>query len=101
MKWLKEILSAKSGRLSSKRVCGMLGWIIILGSYIYCIVVNQELPDITDILIWAIVALLGVDSVTGALYRDHRTLRRPRHHTPWYGQAQDGVEQEEENNEGD
>jgi hypothetical protein len=40
MKWLKEILSAKSGRLSSKRVCGMLGWLIILGSYIYCIIVN-------------------------------------------------------------
>ena len=100
MKWLKEILSAKSGRLSSKRVCGMLGWIIILVGYIYCIINGQELPGITDILVWAIVALLGVDSVTGALYRDHRTLIRPRHNMPQYGQAQDEVEQEREN-EGD
>ena len=100
MKWLKEILSAKSGRLSSKRVCGMLGWIIILGSYIYCIVVNQELPDITDILIWAIVALLGVDSVTGALYRDHKTLKHP-HNISQYEQTKDQVEQEKEENEGD
>ena len=100
MKWLKEILSARSGRLSSKRICGVLGWLIILGSYIYCIIVGKELPDITDILIWAIVALLGVDSVTGALYRDHKKLsRRPRHMSQ-YGQPQEEVEQEEEN-EGD
>ena len=69
MKWLKEIISASSGRLSSKRVCGVLGWLVILGGYIYCIIVGRELPDITDILIWAIVALLGVDSVTGAFKR--------------------------------
>lgn len=100
MKWLKEILSARSGRLSSKRVCGMLGWLIILGSYIYCIIVGKELPDITDILIWAIVALLGVDSVTGALYRDHKKFSRRPHHMSQYGQPQEEVEQEEEN-EGD
>lgn len=63
-KFLKEVLSARSGQGSSKRICGCLGWLVILGIYIYCTVTQSPSPDFTDFLIGAIVALLGVDSVT-------------------------------------
>ena len=64
MNWLKEILSAKSGQLSSKRVCGGLGWLIILGSFMYCTYSNTEAPTMVNTLIIASTGLLGVDSVT-------------------------------------
>lgn len=63
-KFLKEVLSARSGQASSKRICGCLGWIAVLGIYIYCTMTSKPAPEFTDFLIGAIVALLGVDSVT-------------------------------------
>jgi len=35
-RFLKEMLSGFSGRISSKRVCGVLGWFVCLSSFIYC-----------------------------------------------------------------
>lgn len=61
--FFQQMLSAASGRISSKRVCGVIGWIILLATYITCAVQAQEVPSITDSFLIAIVALLGVDSV--------------------------------------
>lgn len=61
---LREMISASSGYVSSKRVCGVLGWVVILAMYVYCGVTTKPAPEFTDFLIGAIVTLLGVDSVT-------------------------------------
>lgn len=63
---LWEIIEAPSGRLSSKRVCGILGWIVLLIGFLVLLFNTHVAPSFTEFLICAIVALLGVDSVTGA-----------------------------------
>lgn len=63
MKWLREILSAASGRLSSKRVFGGLGFLACIGVLIYCTVKVIQAPDMVDIMLISCMGLLGVDSV--------------------------------------
>lgn len=69
MSKLSEIIQTPEGRFSSKRVCGILGWAVILFSYIYLLVTRQAEPEFTDPLLWAVVTLLGVDSITYAFHR--------------------------------
>ncbi|MDD7755230.1 MAG: hypothetical protein PUJ51_12115 [Clostridiales bacterium] len=35
VKWFKDMLDAKSS-VSSKRFCGVLGWLVSIGVIIYC-----------------------------------------------------------------
>lgn len=37
IKWFKDMLDAKSS-VSSKRFCGVLGWLVCVGVLIYCTV---------------------------------------------------------------
>jgi len=34
--FLKSIFLAKTGTISSKRICGVLGWLVCIGISIYC-----------------------------------------------------------------
>ena len=70
IKFIKEVLSARSGQASSKRICGVFGFVIVLGVYIYCAVTGKEAPTVTDLLLGSIVALLGVDSVTSVFKKE-------------------------------
>lgn len=70
--FLIQMLSAASGRVSSKRVMGCLGWLIILTTYVYYTVTTKQIPEFTDSLIMAIVALLGVDSVANVFKHEER-----------------------------
>nr|DAS31890.1 MAG TPA: hypothetical protein [Bacteriophage sp.] len=36
--FIKSMLMATQGSISSKRVCGVLGWLVCLGICIYCTV---------------------------------------------------------------
>jgi hypothetical protein len=63
------MFTAHSG-LSSKRVCGFLGWICSLGIMIYCTIKNQEAPEITETILFGAVTLLGVDSITSIWKKD-------------------------------
>ncbi len=63
-RFLKEMLSGFSGRISSKRVCGVLGWFVCLSSFIYCTINAIQAPTMVDILLLSCMGLLGVDSVT-------------------------------------
>lgn len=69
MSKLSEIIQTPEGRFSSKRVCGILGWIVILFCYVYLLITKQAEPEFTDPLLWAVVTLLGVDSITYAFHR--------------------------------
>lgn len=59
-----KMLTANSG-LSSKRVCGFLGWIICLFICLYCTILMIPAPEIIDMLFICSTSLLGIDSITG------------------------------------
>ena len=62
--FLRQMITSHSG-ISSKRVCGVIGFIAILFVLIYCNIYNIEAPAMVDNFIYAICLLLGIDSVTG------------------------------------
>ena len=59
-----KMIESHSG-VSSKRVCGFLGWVVCLVIIIYCTINNIEAPEIVSNIIYACLGLLGIDSVTG------------------------------------
>lgn len=70
--FLKSMLSAEKGSISSKRVCGVIGWVVVLFIYIYSVVTSKTIPsDILDLII-ACCALLGLDSVTSIWHKDDK-----------------------------
>lgn len=62
--YLRLIITSHSG-ISSKRVCGCLGFLVIMFSIIFCTVTGTQAPLILETFIWAVCMLLGIDSVTG------------------------------------
>ena len=72
MSKLREVIQTPEGRFSSKRICGILGWIVLLFSYIYILITTQAEPEFTESLLWATVALLGVESITYAFKKGNR-----------------------------
>lgn len=61
--FLLKIISSNTG-ISSKRVCGCIGWLVAICVIIYCTITNQQAPEIMDTFILGIMGLLGIDSVT-------------------------------------
>ena len=60
----KQIIIAHSG-VSSKRICGVLGFLIVIATLIYCTLNCIQAPDMIEPFMYAICLLLGIDSVTG------------------------------------
>lgn len=71
MEWLKEMLSAKSGQASSKRVCGLLGWLVCLGIAIYAVVRATSVPTFCDLVLFTSAGLLGVDTIANAVTKSN------------------------------
>ena len=63
----KQIIISHSG-VSSKRVCGVLGFLIVIAALIYCTLNCIQAPDMIEPFMYAICLLLGIDSVTGVFY---------------------------------
>lgn len=61
---LKSIFQANSGGLSSKRVCGVLGWLVCLVLFVWAFVANKQVPDFGDFIIIASSSMLGIDSLS-------------------------------------
>ena len=61
--FLKSIFLAKTGTISSKRICGVLGWLVCIGISIYCTIKVIQAPVVLNSIIIGSVALLGVDSI--------------------------------------
>lgn len=59
-----KMFTAHSG-LSSKRICGFIGWIVCLFIVIYCTIMIIPAPAITEYLFICSTSLLGIDSITG------------------------------------
>jgi len=62
---VKSIFLATRGSISSKRVCGVIGWLVCLTVLIYCTILTIQAPFFADAVLIATAALLGVDSITG------------------------------------
>ncbi len=62
--FLKQMITSHSG-ISSKRVCGVVGFLVIIFILIYCTVNSIQAPQIVEPFIYAVCLLLGIDSVTG------------------------------------
>lgn len=62
--FLKQVFTSHSG-VSSKRLCGVVGWFVCLGVLIYCAVNVIQAPLMIDTVLLCCMGLLGIDSVTG------------------------------------
>lgn len=63
--FIKEMLTERSSSgVSSKRVAGVLGWLIVLGVAIYCTFARTQAPDIIEVIVWVSASLLGLDNIT-------------------------------------
>lgn len=62
--FVKQMFTSHSG-ISSKRVCGVTGWFVAIGVLIYCTIAVIQAPLMIDTFLICVMALLGIDSVTG------------------------------------
>lgn len=60
--FLIKMLTNGSG-VSSKRVCGAIGFLVICYVVIYCTMTGTSAPALIDTFIYCVVTLLGLDSV--------------------------------------
>jgi len=56
---------ANSGGLSSKRILGVLGYIVCLGLLVASFILEKDVPDFSDMVLIASTSLIGVDSFRG------------------------------------
>ena len=61
----RTIFQKNSGGFSSKRICGVLGWIVCIGVLIAAFVLEKEVPDYGELIAVLSTSLLGLDSITG------------------------------------
>lgn len=66
----KSILSSEKGSISSKRLCGLLGWFVCLGVLLYCTYKETEAPDMVETVLITTASLLGIDSITNIWRRN-------------------------------
>lgn len=71
---LRTIFQAKSGGFSSKRICGVIGWTVLMFCFVWCVIKGTPAPDFAVELVGGCVALLGVDKISEAI----GGLRGPR-----------------------
>ena len=62
--FLVKLITAHTG-ISSKRVCGILGFLVIIFILLYCTICSIQAPLIIEPFIYAVCMLLGIDSITG------------------------------------
>lgn len=62
--FLIKLITAHTG-ISSKRVCGVIGFLTIIFILIYCTIFAIQAPLILEPFIYAVCLLLGIDSITG------------------------------------
>ena len=60
----RTILLKNSGGISSKRVCGILGWFCCLGLLIASYIIGNNVPQFGELIAITSASLLGLDSVT-------------------------------------
>lgn len=70
---MKEFLRkmvTRNGGISSKRVCGVIGWTICLIVLLYATMAKLDIPSFANTVAIASTALLGVESITGVFRKE-------------------------------
>ena len=62
---LKTIFLHNSGGYSSKRVLGVIGFLICCIIFILGFIFNKEIPEFGELLVTVSASLVGLDSITG------------------------------------
>lgn len=65
--FVRKMLESQSG-VSSKRVCGVIGWLFVLGWITYLCVTGKQAPDIVEIFLLCIMGLLGLDTIPKSIW---------------------------------
>ncbi len=71
MSW-KTIFLAHSGGFSSKRVCGVIGWLVCIILLIAGFILEKPISEFADYVLITSASLLGVDSLTGVFSKGNR-----------------------------
>lgn len=66
----KTVFLKNSGGISSKRVCGLLGWGTCVGIFIAGFILNKEIPDYGEVIAITSATMLGIDCVTSIWHKD-------------------------------
>ena len=64
IEFIAKIFMSRSG-VSSKRICGFIGWLTCLFICIWCTISCVPAPNIVEMLFVCSTSLLGIDSITG------------------------------------
>lgn len=72
---IKSLLSAEKGSLSSKRLCGILGWLACAAVLIMCTIWDRQAPEMVNVMLYTSTALLGVDSITSIWKSDSNSTK--------------------------
>ena len=72
---IKSLLSAEKVSLSSKRLCGILGWLACAAVLIMCTIWDRQAPEMVNIMLYTSTALLGVDSITSIWKSDNNSTK--------------------------
>lgn len=65
--WVQLFTGSKA--ISSKRVCGFVGWIVSVFICLWCTFSNIEAPQIADMLFICSTSLLGVEAITSIFHK--------------------------------
>lgn len=60
----RTIFLKNSGGISSKRVMGILGWIVVLIILIFGFILDKNIPEFAEMIAITSASLLGIDCVT-------------------------------------
>jgi hypothetical protein len=60
----RTIFVKNSGGISSKRVMGILGWIVVLIILIFGFILDKNIPEFAEMIAITSASLLGIDCVT-------------------------------------
>ena len=69
--FLTSIFLNQPNSISSKRICGALGWLLCLVILGYCTFKQAQAPVMIDSIVIASTTLLGVDSIAN-IWKDNR-----------------------------
>ena len=69
--FLIKLVTAHTG-ISSKRVCGVVGFTVEIGVLIYCTINVVQATTMIEPFMYVICPLLGIDSITGIFYNRNK-----------------------------
>lgn len=72
---LGQIFTTSEGRVSSKRACGVAGWVCALWVMIHCTLEHSEAPEITEVIVIVSASLMGI----GIIEPYFQSKKRTRH----------------------